>query len=122
MILADTSIWIDHMHAEDLDLRRQLENGQIAMHPFVAGELALGPLPQRRKMLLYFDLLPQMRVAQTSEVRRMIEDRGLYNRGIGLTDVHLIAAVFINPSTQLWTRDKALRKIARSLGIHAALK
>lgn len=122
MILADTSIWIDHMHAEDLDLRRQLENGQIAMHPFVAGELALGPLPHRKKMLLYFDLLPQLRVAQTSEVRRMIEDRGLYNRGIGLTDAHLIAAVFINPSTQLWTRDKALRKIAQSLGIHAALK
>lgn len=122
MILADTSIWIDHMHAEDPDLRRQLEAGQIAMHPFVAGELALGPLPQRKKMLLYFDLLPQMRAAQTSEVRRMIEDRGLYNRGIGLTDAHLIAAVFINPSTQLWTRDKALRKIAQSLGIHAALK
>ena len=51
----------------------------------------------------------------------MIEARRLYNLGIGLTDAHLIASVFIDAPTLLWTRDKRLRKVAESLGIHASL-
>jgi predicted nucleic acid-binding protein len=51
----------------------------------------------------------------------MIEARRLYSLGIGLTDAQLIASVFINPSTLLWTRDKRLRKAAEGLGIHAGL-
>jgi hypothetical protein len=60
-------------------------------------------------------------VVRVSEVRLMIEARRLYNLGIGLTDAHLIASVFINSSTLLWTKDKRLRKAAESLGIHAGL-
>jgi len=54
-------------------------------------------------------------------VREMIEARRLYSLGIGLTDAQLIASVFINSSTLLWTRDKRLRKAAVSLGIHVGL-
>ena len=67
------------------------------------------------------DLLPQVRVAQPSELRHMIEARRLYNLGIGLTGAHLIASVFLNSPTLLWTRDKPLRKVAEALGIHAGL-
>lgn len=102
-------------------MRKQLENGQILMHPFVAAELALGSLLNRGKTLAFFDLLPQARMAQLSEVRQMIEARSLYAPGIGLIDAHLIASVFINPSTKLWTRDKRLSDIAKALGIHANL-
>jgi hypothetical protein len=52
----------------------------------------------------------------------MIEARRLYNLGIGLIDAQLIATVFINPSTLLWTRDKPLRKAAETLGIHTGLR
>jgi hypothetical protein len=45
----------------------------------------------------------------------------LYSLGIGLTDAHLIASVFIDASTLLWTGDKRLRKAAEGLGIHASL-
>jgi hypothetical protein len=55
------------------------------------------------------------------EVRLMIEARRLYSLGIGLTDAHLIASVFINPPVLLWTKDKPLRKAAEALGIHASL-
>lgn len=89
------------------------------MHPFVVGELALGLLKDRSKTLALLDLLPQLRVAQSDEVRSMIESRRLYGLGIGLTDTHLIASVFLNPPTLLWTRDKQLRKVAERLGIHA---
>ena len=121
MILADTSVWIDHLRSGDKDLRKQLNDGNIVIHPFVIAELALGSLRERDKTLALLDLLPQMRVARLGEVRLTIEARGLYNQGIGLVDAHLIASVFINPSTLLWTRDKQLRKVAESLGIHAGL-
>jgi len=91
------------------------------IHPFIIAELALGSLKERAETHALLDLLPQARVAQLNEVRLTIEARRLYNRGIGLIDAHLIASVFINPSTLLWTRDKQLRKVAKALGIHAGL-
>jgi hypothetical protein len=51
----------------------------------------------------------------------MIEIRRLHGVGIGLTDAHLVASVFMNPPTLLWTKDKPLRKVAEVLGIHASL-
>ncbi|MGD0793602.1 MAG: type II toxin-antitoxin system VapC family toxin [Terriglobales bacterium] len=126
MILADTSIWIDHFRSGNKEMRKHLNEGQIVIHPSIIAELALGSLQERTlqertKTLALLDLLPQVQVAQLSEVRRMIEARRLYSLGIGLTDAHLIASVFINPSTLLWTRDKRLRKAAEGLGIHAGL-
>jgi len=102
-------------------MREHLHRGNIAIHPFIIAELALGSLRERAKTLALLDLLPQVRVAQTGEVRRMIEARRLYSLGIGLTDAHLIASVFINAPTLLWTRDKPLRRAAEALGIHARL-
>jgi hypothetical protein len=102
-------------------MRQHLTCGNIVVHPFVIAELALGSLRERTRTLALLDLLPQVGVAQLSEVRLTIEARRLYSLGIGLTDAHLIASVFINPSTLLWTRDKRLRKAAESLGIHANL-
>ena len=125
MILADTSVWIDHFRSRsgsgDKELRQQLNHGNIVIHPFVIAELALGSLQQRAKILALLDLLPQVRVAQLSELRLTIEARRLYSQGIGLIDASLIASVFINPSILLWTRDKQLRRVAEGLGIHAGL-
>ncbi|MGA3081493.1 MAG: type II toxin-antitoxin system VapC family toxin [Terracidiphilus sp.] len=121
MILADTTIWIDHLNRGDAELQRRLRGEEILMHPFVAGELALGPLPDRRKTILYLDSLPRARVARQSEVRHMIEMQALHNRCIGLIDAHLVAAVLLNPGTELWTRDGSLRKIAARLKIDADL-
>ena len=121
MILADTSIWIDYLRSGNKEMRKHLNEGDIVIHPFIIAELALGSLQERTKTLALLDLLPQVRVAQLSEVRLTIEARRLYSLGIGLTDAHLIASVFINPSTLLWTRDKPLRKVAAALGIHASL-
>jgi len=102
-------------------MRKQLNQGHIVTHPFIIAELALGSLHQRIKTLALLDLLPQLRMAQMREVRQMIEARRLYSLGIGLTDAYLIASVFINPSTLLWTRDRRLRLAAEGLGIHANL-
>ena len=121
MILADTSIWIDHFRRGDKYLRRQLDQGQIVTHPLVVGELALGSLRDRNRTLALLDLLPQARVAEAREVRHLIETRALYSMGVGIVDAQLIASTLINPATFLWTRDKALRRVAGVFGIHAAL-
>lgn len=121
MILADTSVWIDHLRSGDKELRRQLSQGRVVIHPVIVAELALGSLKERAKALALLDLLPQVRVAKWDEIRILIEARRLYSHGIGLTDAHLIASVLINPPTLLWTRDKQIRKVAERLGIHVSL-
>lgn len=121
MILADTSVWIDHFRRGDKELEKVLNQGQILIHPWISAELALGSLRDRARTLATLDQLPQARVAQMNELRYMIEARHLHNLGIGLTDAHLLASVLLSSSTLLWTRDRQLRKVAQALGIHANL-
>lgn len=121
MILADTSVWIDHFRSGNKELERALNHGQVVIHPCIVAELALGSLHDRSKTLSMLDLLPQVRVAATNELRHMIEGRRLYNLGIGLTDAHLVASIFLNPPTLLWTKDRQLRKIAETLQVHVNL-
>jgi predicted nucleic acid-binding protein len=120
LIVADTSVWIAHFRLGVPEMRQALSQGQIAIHPHIIAELALGSLKDRARTLALLDSLPQVRVAQLSELRLMIEARRLYNLGIGLTDAHLIASVFMNPPALLWTRDKRLRQVAEAFRIHAA--
>ena len=117
MILADTSVWVDHLRKHNPEMQLRLGSGQIAMHPFIVAELALGSLHNRRKKLGDLDALIEVKVAKLSEVRYMIETQSLYSKGIGLTDAHLIASCLMTPGTQLWTRDAALKNVAGALGI-----
>ncbi|HEY1161170.1 MAG TPA: PIN domain-containing protein [Terracidiphilus sp.] len=117
MILADTSIWVDHLRGRNPELEKHLGMGQIVMHPFIVAEIALGSLHNRRKLLDEMEALLEVRVAQLNEVRHMIEAHTLNSKGIGLTDAHLIASCLMTPGTQLWTRDGDLEKVAKTLGI-----
>ncbi len=117
MILADTSVWIDQFRSANPELQNLLSRNRIVMHPFVIAELALGSLRDRAKTLLDLGLLPAARVAKMSEVRHMIEANALYSKGIGLIDAHLIASCLLTPGTRLLTRDAALQKVAKTLGI-----
>ena len=121
MILADTSIWIDHLRNRDPEMENLLGRGQIVMHPVIVAEIALGSLHNRQQILGALDALLEVRPAQHDEVRHMIEARSLYSKGIGLTDAHLVASCLITPGTQLWTRDGALQRLAVALGIQAIL-
>jgi predicted nucleic acid-binding protein len=102
-------------------MNQKLNQGQIAIHPLIIAELALGSLRDRVRTLELLDLLPQVRVAQLGEVRSLIEARRLYGLGIGVIDAHLIASILINPPALLWARDKKLRAVAERFGIHANL-
>ena len=117
MILADTSIWIDHLRDRNPAMMNHLAQGQILMHPFIVAELSLGSLHNRQTTLRALESLLQTKVATLDEVRHMIEAHALYSKGIGLTDAHLIASCLFTPGTQLWTRDAALKKVAGLVGI-----
>jgi predicted nucleic acid-binding protein len=119
MILADTSIWIDYLRGRNATMRSLIQQGRIAMHPFVIAEIALGSLQDRLRTLALMEMLRPVQVAQLSEIRRMIEAQSLYSRGIGLIDAHLVASCLITPQTQLWTRDAALNRVALLTGIRA---
>jgi predicted nucleic acid-binding protein len=120
-VLADTSIWIDHIRRTDLQLARLLDRGDIVMHPFVIGELVLGQVKSMIKMISGFHLLPKATVATADEVLRLIIDRKLSGTGIGYVDAHLLAAAALTPETLIWTRDKRLLAAARSLSLAAGI-
>ncbi len=121
MILADTSIWVDHLRSGDIELIRLLDQGQIATHPFIIGELACGNLKQRTQILSYLKQIPCTNVASDSEALTLIEKRKLMGKGVGFIDVHLLASVLLTPGSQLWTRDKRLRKLASQLDCQSHL-
>jgi predicted nucleic acid-binding protein len=122
MILADTSIWIDHFRRSDLRLARLLDRGDVVMHPFVLGELALGYVPRIAEMIEDLRTLPKAIVADTDEVLKFIAHRKLSGSGIGYVDAHLLAAVALAPETFLWTGDKRLHTAAQSLSLAAEIQ
>jgi len=119
MLLADTSIWIDHFRRSDFRLAQFLEQGDVAMHPFVIGELLLGHVPKIAEMIDDLNTLPKAVVASADEVLKFIADRKLSRSGIGYVDAHLLAAAALTPETLIWTRDKRLRAAAQSLSLAA---
>jgi predicted nucleic acid-binding protein len=121
VILADTSVWIDHLHHSNPELQERIDRGRIVMHPFIVAEIALGSLRNRRKTFELMEALWQLEVAYLDEVRSMIEVHTLYSKGIGLTDAHLVASCLITPGIFLWTRDPRLAEVAKTLGIQANL-
>ena len=121
MILVDTSVWIDHLRANDERLSQLLMDGQVLVHPFVTGELALGNLKNRDEVLMMMQDLPQATVATVAEVLRLIKMQNLFGLGIGYIDAHLLAAVTLAPGTRLWTRDRRLGAASARLGLAYAL-
>jgi hypothetical protein len=122
VILADASVWVDYLRNASPEMEKRLGLAQIAMHPFIVAEIALGSLRNRRSIIDKMESLLEVRTAQLSEVRHMIEAHKLYSKGIGLTDAHLIASCLLTPGTQLWTRDGAMDKVARGLRIAVNLR
>jgi predicted nucleic acid-binding protein len=117
MVLADTSIWIDHFRRGDLRLAQLLDRGEVAMHPFVVGELLLGRALGADDLMGDLNTLPKTAVASFDEVLKFISDRKLPGSGIGYVDAHLLAAAALTAETLIWTRDKRLLAVARSLSL-----
>ena len=121
MILVDTSVWVDHLRNGDATLAGELDRGTVVIHPFVVGELACGNLHNRGVVLELLQRLPTAPVATHPEVLAFIEARDLMGRGIGYVDAHLLAATALGADMRLWSRDKRLAEVARTLGVAFAV-
>ena len=111
MILADTSVWVDHFRTGNTRLREHLAEGQVFTHPMVLGELACGNLPHRGETLALLRSLPCIPAASDEAVHLALDSRRLWGKGIGWIDAHLITATRI-AGCRLWTLDKRLAGLA----------
>ncbi|QUS41368.1 type II toxin-antitoxin system VapC family toxin [Tardiphaga alba] len=117
MILPDTSVWIDHFRGGEKLLAPLLRSEDLLLHPFVIGELAVGPLPRRADTIRRLKLQIQAPIIDPPDVLAFIEQHALFGRGLSYVDVQLLASVHALVNTRLWTTDKRLDIAADQLGI-----
>jgi predicted nucleic acid-binding protein len=118
VILADTSVWIDHLRRGNARLDELLQAAFVTCHPYIIGELACGTLRNRAELMALLGVLPATRVATHEESLIFLETHGLMGKGLGYLDVHLLAAAMME-RTPLWTLDRRLAAEAARLGIAA---
>ena len=116
MILVDTSVWIDHLRIGNQRLNEILIADEVVCHPMVIGELSCGNMHRRKEIIALLHALPVVDRVSDDEVLFFIEKHRLYGMGLGLIDMHLLAACSIG-NIQLWTMDKRLLKVAINLGV-----
>ena len=118
MILVDTSVWIDFLAGRPAtaELKALLLAGEVACHPAVRGEVALGTLADRGGVLGLLAALPHAAVVGDDGVMSFIAKARLHATGIGWVDAHLLACAQ-HEGLSLWTHDRRLERVARQLGV-----
>lgn len=114
MILVDTSVWIDFLRRGNKQLEDLLLEGEVATHPLIIGELHVGNIKDRTTFLGLLSNLPQIQECSHDEVLFLVDEHDLHGKGIGYADAHLLCSSVMH-ETPLWTLDKRLDKLAKSL-------
>ena len=117
MILVDTSLWIDHLHAAEARLVSLLNVDEIGCHHLVIEELAFGAIKQRDVVLDLLSDLRQFPVVTHVEILHLVERRRLWGKGLSAIDVNLLGSVALVEGAQLWTRDKRLKAVCEDVGV-----
>lgn len=114
MILVDTSVWVSHFRKGEIGLTALLNEGHVACHSFIIGEIACGNLENRSEILSLFQALPMAVQAGHEEVMEFIETHHLMGKGLGYIDMHLLASAVLT-DLSLWTFDRRLIEAAAKL-------
>ncbi len=117
MILADSSVWVEHFRKQLAEMSSLLDQNEILIHHFVVGELMLGGLNRSHPLMRDLRQLPVAPTAGPEEVQELIERGSLAGRGVGYVDAALLAAVRLQPGAQLWTLDRKLQAVAAEMSI-----
>lgn len=118
MILADTSVWVDHLRQGNTRLRSLLADARVVGHPLVTGEVAMGHLRRSAEILTFLGNLPQAEQAEHEEVLRFVAEHELAGSGLGWIDAHLLSSATLDGS-RLWTLDRRLAAVAAKLRLGA---
>ncbi len=116
MVLVDTSVWIEYFRKGHTRLEELLNKTDVAIHPFIIGELACGTIKNRKEILNLLQTLDSSPEISLQEILHFIELNKLQGKGIGFVDVHLLASSLLS-DFKLWTNDKKLHDIAQKIGI-----
>ena len=116
MILVDTSVWVDHLRRSNTKLSALLEEGQVACHPFVIGELVLGNLRRGSEVPDLLAALPSVDMADHDVVMVFVAVNVPARSGIGWVDAHLLCSAALS-GAKIWTLDRRLRSVAESSGL-----
>lgn len=116
MVLVDTSVWVAHLREGNVGLETLLNEGHVATHPFIIGELACGNIRNRSEIIDLLRALPTAVPAEDEEVMRLIEAHELMGKGLGYIDIHLLASAILT-EVPLWTLDRRLGEAASKLNL-----
>ena len=117
MILIDTSVWIDHLRKREEAVEFLVRRRRVLVHPFIIGEIALGPMKHHDEIIDALSSLPQATVAGGHEVLYLIKQHSLMGSRIGYVDAHLLASTKLVTGGRILTRDKRLMRVAQALSI-----
>jgi predicted nucleic acid-binding protein len=118
-VLVDTSVWIRFLsnrapYAAELD--RLLSQDDVSGHEFVYGELLIGDVGGRKRLLTDYEQMHQAPLVPHTDVVAFVRNRRLHGRGVGWIDAHLLASSLLG-RLKLWTTDPRLMIVAKELGI-----
>ena len=115
MVLVDASVWVDHLRSGNSRLCELLLAGDGGA-TFGHRELARGNLHHRKEVVALLHSLPMLERLTDNEIIFFVEKHRLYGNGLGLIDMHLLAACALS-NAELWTLDKRLMRVAEHLWI-----
>jgi hypothetical protein len=119
MVLADTSVWmrfLSNRRPWAAELERLLDLDEVVGHVMVFGELLIGDVGGRSKLLAAYAQMHQADTVAHTEVVTFVRSRRLSGRGLGWIDAHLLASAILQRH-QIWTADARFATVASELGI-----
>ena len=119
MVLVDTSVWIRFLagrepYARSLD--ELLASDRVMGHDLVHGELLIGDVGGRAKLIAAYAEIRHAGTIPHVEVVELVRTRKFQRRGIGWLDAHLLASTLVE-HVRLWTADASLADVATELRI-----
>jgi predicted nucleic acid-binding protein len=98
-----------------VQLASLLEDGEVLLHPWVLGEIALGSLGRKRSAILSdLALLPTAPIVDHDEVLAFVDHHALAGSGLGWVDTQLMASARLI-AAELWTNDRRLARAWQDL-------
>lgn len=119
IVLVDTSVWIRFLSNRApyaAQLEELLGRDEVCGHDFVYGELLIGDVGGRARLLADYAAMHQAPVIPHADVVAFVRERRLHGRGIGWVDAHLLASAIVG-RVRLWTADPRLGNLASDLGV-----
>jgi predicted nucleic acid-binding protein len=119
MILADTSVWVEFLNANEpvfRVLRELIEVGNVIAMEFIFGELLQGARTKREKTVIrdYWEYMPKEdEKGIWLEAGNYSAENRLIDKGIGLIDSAIIC-FSRKHNTKVWSLDKKLMSMLKN--------